>query len=136
MSTATATETETKMERATEPQNGSICHIEFTTPDLTKAQAFYSKLFGWEFQAFQPTEMYFMTPKSWGPCGCMLQGPAAADARTMIYVNVQDIGATLAQGSKLGATTIKQKTEIPGGHGFFAHMKAPDGNVWGIYCRS
>jgi hypothetical protein len=30
---------------------------------------------------------------------------------------------------------IKAKTEIPGGHGFFAHMKAPDGNVWGIYSK-
>lgn len=136
MGNATATATETTMERATEPQNGSICHIEFTTPDLEKARAFYSQLFGWEFQPFQPTEWYFMTPKNWGPCGCMLQGPAAADARTMIYVNVADIGKALAQASKLGATTTKQKTEIPGGHGFFAQLKAPDGNVWGIYSRS
>lgn len=123
-------------EIATTPQVGSIVHIEFTTPDLAKAKEFYGDLFGWEFQPFQATEWYFQTPKGWGPCGCVLQGAPAADAKTMLYVNVDDIAATLAKGEQLGATTVKPKTEIPGGHGFFAHMKAPDGNVWGIYCRS
>ncbi len=124
---------DTASETATTPQIGSIVHVEFTTPDLSKAKDFYGALFGWEFQPFQPTEWYFMTPKGWGPCGCVLQGPAAADSRTMIYVNVADIPATLARAESLGATTVKAKTEIPGGHGFFAQLKAPDGNVWGVY---
>lgn len=123
-------------EVATTPQVGSICHVEFTTPDLAKAKEFYGALFGWEFHPFMETEWYFQTPKNWGPCGCVLQGAPAADSKTMIYVNVDDIAGTLARAEGMGATTVKAKTEIPGGHGFFAQMKAPDGNVWGIYSRA
>ncbi|MBX3471211.1 MAG: VOC family protein [Planctomycetes bacterium] len=133
---STSTQDLATTETATTPQVGSIVHIEFTTPDLAKAKAFYGELFGWEFQPFQPTEWYFQTPKGWGPCGCVIQGPAAGDARTMLYVNVDDIPATLARALDLGAKTIKDKTEIPGGHGWFAQLQAPDGNVWGIYCRA
>jgi uncharacterized protein len=123
------------MERATEPQNGSIVHIEFTTPSLEKAKTFYADMFGWEFHPFQAKEWYFMTPKNFGPCGCMLEGAPATDGKTMIYVNVADIQKTLAKAIKLGAKEIKGKTEIPGGHGFFAQLKAPDGNIWGIFSK-
>lgn len=54
----------------------------------------------------------------------------------MIYVNVDDIPGTLARAEAMGATTVKPKTEIPGGHGFFAQLKAPDGNAWGLYSRA
>lgn len=132
----TPTTTTPTTEQATTPQAGSICHVEFTTPDLTAAKTFYTTLFGWEFMPFQANEWYFTTPKNWGPCGCMLQGPAASDSRTMIYVNVTDIAATLTKATTLGAKTIKAKTEIPGGHGFFAQLQAPDGNVWGLFCKA
>lgn len=133
---STSVQEQPTTETATTPQPGSIVHIEFTTPDLAKAKAFYGELFGWEFHPFMATEWYFQTPKGWGPCGCVMQGEPATDGKTMLYVNVTDIAETLAKAATLGATTAKEKTEIPGGHGFFAHMKAPDGNVWGIYCRS
>ena len=129
------TTTTTTTTPATTPQNGSICHVEFTTPDLTKGATFYGEMFGWEFMPFTATEMYFQTPGNWGPCGCMLQGPAASGSQTMIYVNVADIAKTLTKATTLGAKTIKPRTEIPGGHGFFAQLQAPDGNVWGIYCK-
>jgi predicted enzyme related to lactoylglutathione lyase len=121
---------------ATTPQHGSICHIEFSSPDFDKAKKFYGEVFGWEFQNFQENELYFMTPKNWGPCGCVTKGAPAADSKTMIYVNVSDIPGTLTKATKLGALSVKPKTEIPGGHGFYAHMKAPDGNVFGIYSRA
>ncbi len=117
-----------------QPENGSIVHVEFNTPDLEAAKKFYSEVFGWEFHPFQPTEMYFMTPKSWGPCGCMLQGQIG-NQTTLIYVNTNDIEGLLSKGERLGAHTVKPRTEIPDGHGFFAHMRAPDGNVFGIYSR-
>lgn len=117
------------------PQHGSICHIEFHVPNLEDAQKFYSSLFGWNFMPYKPTEMYFMTPGNWGPCGCMLQGKPSADAHTRIYVNVNDITSTLAKAGELGATTVQGKTEIPGGHGSHAAIKAPDGNTFSFYSK-
>jgi hypothetical protein len=142
-STAVLPETEIKSESCcagsakTNPLgvHGAICHIEITAPDLEKARAFYGDLFGWQFQPFQPTEMYFMTPAG-SPCGCMCQGEADIAGKTRIYVNVDDIPATIAKASELGAKVLLPKTEIPGGHGFFAHLRAPEGNTIGIYCKS
>ena len=127
---ATTAKAETK---PAQPVHGSICHVEFSTPSLASAKTFYAGLFGWEFHAFQPTTMYFTTPKNWGPCGCMNQGEAAACSATTIYVNVNDIPTTLSKAESLGASTKTPKTEIPGGHGFYAELTAPDGNVWGLY---
>ena len=67
---------------AKEPQHGSVVHVEFTTPNLDKAQKLYSEVFGWQFHPFQPTEMYFQTPGNFGPCGCMLQGTPGTSATT------------------------------------------------------
>ncbi len=78
--------------------------------------------------------MYFMTPNNWGPCGCMLEGkPSHGSAN--VYVNVTDLSTTIAKATKLGATVVTPRTEIEGGHGFFAHVRLPDGNVFGLYCR-
>ena len=118
---------------ATTPQNGSIIHVEFTTPDLAHATKFYSELFGWQIMAFKPGHLYFQTPGNWGACGCINEGPAATCAATMLYVNVANIPATLKKAGSLGATTVKAKYEIPGGHGFCAEVKMPDGNVFGLY---
>ena len=65
-----------------------------------------------------------------------MKGTPAADAKTMIYVNVCSIAATIEKAQRLGAMLIKPRTEIPGGHGWFAQIKMPEGNIWGIYSRS
>jgi hypothetical protein len=114
---------------------GAICHVEFTVPNLEQAKAFYTSLFGWEFFEFQPTEFYFQTPKNWGPCGCIMQGEPETTGKTTIYANVNDIPSILARATELGAKIITPKTEIPGGHGFFAKFQAPDMNHIGIYSR-
>ncbi|MBI4576675.1 MAG: VOC family protein [Planctomycetes bacterium] len=118
------------------PVNGTICHVEFNVPDLEAAKKFYGDLFGWQFMPFGATEYYFQTPGNAGPCGCIMKGDAATDGKTMVYVNVSDMSAALTKARKLGATTCKTRTEIPGGHGFFAQIQAPEGNVLGIYSRN
>lgn len=123
----------TETEPAFKPVHGTFIHVEFSAPDLKKASAFYGALFGWQFMDFQPKEMYFMTPGNAGPCGCLLEGKPAGRG-TILYVNVDDIPSTVRKAESLGARAAKPKTEIPGGHGFYAHIEAPDGNLLGVYC--
>ncbi|MBI3270621.1 MAG: VOC family protein [Planctomycetes bacterium] len=118
------------------PQNGSIVHVEFSTPDLEKGSKLYAQLFGWQFFPFMENEMYFTTQGNWGPCGCLQRGAPAADAKTMLYVNTDNMAGLLAKAQGLGATTTKPRTEIPGGHGYFAHLRMPDGNVFGIHSKN
>ena len=115
--------------------HGAVCHVEFTVPDFQKAKEFYGPLFQWDFHPMSPENWYFMSPKG-GPCGCINKGSAPTDTKTMLYVNVSDINTTLDKAKKTGATVRMPKTEIPGGHGFIAQLKAPDGNVFGLYNRN
>lgn len=128
--TCTCTETNFK------PVNGTICHVEFTVPNLEVASKFYGQLFGWQFQPFMQNEWYFTTPENAGPCGCMMQGNAEIEGKTVIYVNVTDINKTIEYATKLGAKTIKPKTEIQGGWGYFATFKGPEGNTFGVYSKN
>lgn len=116
------------------PVYGSIVHIEFTVPDFDKAKAFYGELFGWQFFPFSETEHYFQATNA-GPCGCVMKGEAYTDTKTMFYVNVDDIKTTIGKATKLGAKTFKDRVEIPGGHGFFAQLRAPEGTIFGIYSK-
>ncbi len=139
--TATAEQMSCCSESSAKPMisEGAICHVEFTVPDITKASQFYGDLFGWQFMPFMENEMYFQTPSSTGfagPCGCILKGTPDTAGKTTIYVNVNDIPAMLDKAIKIGARTIAPKTEIPGGHGFFAKIQTPDGNHFGIYSRN
>jgi uncharacterized protein len=40
-------------------QHHGINYIEFTTPDVQKAQSFYEKAFGWNFQSWGPDYVSF-----------------------------------------------------------------------------
>ncbi|MBI4615435.1 MAG: VOC family protein [Planctomycetes bacterium] len=114
---------------------GTIVHFDFTVPDLKKAGDFYGKLFGWQFQTYKDNESWFQAGQPGGPCGCAVKGTPAADGKTVIYVNTDDIDASLKKATTLGAKTLQPKTEIEGGHGFFAKIRTPEGNVFGLYNR-
>ena len=115
--------------------HGAVCHVEFSVPDLEAGRAFYSELFGWEFQDYTETELYFQTP-SGSPCGCMLKGPAAGCSATRIFFHVDSIPAALTKAEGLGGKREKEATEIPGGHGFYGHVADPFGNSLGLYSGS
>ena len=54
-------------------------------------------------------------------------------SKTVFFVTVQDIPATLEKAKMLGAEVVREKKEIPDGMGFFARIKTPDGNIIGLY---
>lgn len=118
-----------------EPSPGSIVHVEFKTPDIQAAKSFFQTLFGWQMMDMGASEIYFQ-PSSWGPGGCIVQGEPSITTYPAFYVGVDDIPVSLARAKDLGASLVKGKTEIPGGHGFYAHLRGPDGNVFGLHSKS
>jgi hypothetical protein len=58
------------------------------------------------------------------------EGFSAGDM--IIYVQTDDIEASLAQAEKLGSKTLPPKTEIPG-TGWFAFFADPGGNRIGLF---
>jgi predicted enzyme related to lactoylglutathione lyase len=110
-----------------------IVHIEFAAADLTAAAKFYSDLFGWKTEHM--AEMNYATFQAPpGPGG----GFAAVDGKmynagdVVVYVQTDDIEATLARVGSLGGSTIQPKTEIPG-FGWFGLFGDPTGNRIGLF---
>ncbi len=109
-----------------------IVHIEFSAKDREEAGKFYSQLFGWKIQ--QMPEMNYATFEAeGGPGGGFNPVSEEYPAGTvMIYVQTDDIDATLAKAEKLGAKTLVPKSEIPN-MGWFAFFADPSGNKVGVY---
>jgi predicted enzyme related to lactoylglutathione lyase len=111
-----------------------VVHIELPTPDLEKSKAFYSAVFGWEVTAF-PGGEFCMWRAPDGPGGGFMKGVAVPEAGPIIYIEVEDMPATLAKAGESGGSTLKGRTEIGGGMGFYALLADNVGNRIGIWTR-
>ena len=108
------------------PKN-AIQHIEWTTRDPRRLQAFYDELFDWNF--FEAMPGYTMIE---GLGGIF----EATDPRMPVtitpYVNVEDLGPIEAKISRLGGQIHKSRQEVPG-RGWFSLFSDPDGNIVGVW---
>ncbi len=111
---------------------GTICHVYFSVPNLDKAKAFYGELFGWEFHPFGEGRLFFDAPEP-GPSGSIGLGIADQNPRTVFFVNVDDIAKTVEKAESLGGKLVGRKREIPDGIGYYALLRAPEGNMIGLY---
>ena len=108
-----------------------VVHIEIGCRDGAKTQEFFGKLFGWSFQQFGQARMVSTVAKE-GIQGHINSLGHEPHNYTVIYVQVEDINATLASAQKLGAKTVVPKMEVPG-MGHFAWMTDPEGTIVGLW---
>jgi uncharacterized protein len=108
-----------------------VVHFEIGCRDGAKAQAFYGKLFGWEFDVHGPARM-IRTGMKEGIQGHLNSLGHEPHNYTVVYVQVADIEATLASAQKLGAKTLVPKMEVPG-MGHFAWLADPEGTMVGLW---
>lgn len=112
-----------------------IVHVEFSARDREKAGAFYSEVFGWEFQHMPEFNYSTFSPD---PNAAALGGginTASADyplGTVVFYVGTDDIEATLAKAESCGAKAILPKMEVTG-MGWMAMFLDPDGNKIGLW---
>ena len=95
----------------------AFVHVELNTTDLDKAKAFYSKLFeSWTLEDVQmgPTGTYTMIKPGKGTGGGMLRHPnPAGPSMWLAYVEVDDVAKAVAKAKSLGATVMRDVTEVP-----------------------
>jgi predicted enzyme related to lactoylglutathione lyase len=91
-------------------------HVELSTTDVGKAKTFYGKLFSWKFEDFpMGTEAYHMIQVGEGTGGgIMKQMTPGAPSAWLAYVQVDDIVAATQKAKSLGATVMKDVTEVMG----------------------
>jgi predicted enzyme related to lactoylglutathione lyase len=120
----------------------TITHIEIPAPDLGVAVSFYSKVFKWKVQVMQPDMYAFFIisedadgkGRSGGGLDAALK-PADERTGVQIVIDVDDIETALDKIEKHGGEVVALKTEIEGGHGFYASFRDPNGNYLQIHSR-
>jgi uncharacterized protein len=109
-------------------------HVELATTDVAKAKAFYSKLFDWTLEDMpMGEETYTLIKVGSGTGGGMLKNPMPnAPSAWLAYVAVDDIEASTKKAKSLGATIIKDVTEVPSA-GWMSILIDPTGAVIALW---
>lgn len=113
-------------------EKNTVTHVEWGTTQLTLLKDFMAGLFGWPFQQFD--EDYFMYSAPAGlSVGLMRSDHVQVGGGTPnVYIDVVSIEACLEKAKALGGDVAVPKTAIQG-MGSFAFVKAPDGNLIGLF---
>jgi predicted enzyme related to lactoylglutathione lyase len=110
-------------------------HVELATTDVGAAKSFYRSLFDWNLQ---DADMgggvtYTMIDVGEGTGGGMMQHPMPGQPSAWLpYVLVDDLSAATAKAKSLGATIIRDVTEVPE-MGSFSIIADPTGAVLGLW---
>ncbi len=110
-----------------------IVHIELSANDPEAAGKFYSDAFDWKFEAI-PEMNYVTFEAEGGPGGGF--NPTSSESvnpgDVLVYIQTDDIEASLAKVESLGGKALMPKTEIPN-TGWFGIFSDPTGNNVGLY---
>lgn len=107
----------------------NIVHIEIPTRNHEESIKFYEGLFGWKTEHF-PDMNYTTWEADEHPGGGFSAGSKPGEV--LIHVNSDDIEADLKKAKSLGATIVREKTEIPN-IGWWGVFKDPTGNMIALY---
>jgi uncharacterized protein len=107
-------------------------HVELLTSNVAGAKKFYSGLFDWKLEDV-PGMDYTMISVGEGTGGGMMQHPMPdAQSTWMPYVLVDDVAVVTNKAKELGATIVKDITEIPG-VGWFSVFIDPTGATLSLW---
>jgi len=108
----------------------TICHIELEATDMARAQAFYESMFDWTFRAFTDDMVVFGTgDQHLG--GLMKVGEVVPGRSPSIWIEVDNLDASVAKATGLGSSILSPKSPVP--HvGWSAQVTDPDGNHVGL----
>jgi len=111
-----------------------IVHVEFAGPDPAALSKFYGDAFGWKITSI-PEFDYFIFDTSGEAGGGFPTEGGQFDFKVrepMVYIDTDDIEASLAQIKQHGGEAITGAVEIPG-QGWFAIFRDPAGNRVALY---
>ena len=113
--------------------------IEIRTQDVEDIAHFFERLFGWKIleRIAEDGSPYWIFDTGEPPRlenlrrGALWLRPAGEKPRTVVYILVQDIDATLKKVVALGGKIVTPK--VAEGPAFRAYFATPDGNVFGLW---
>jgi predicted enzyme related to lactoylglutathione lyase len=109
---------------------GNIVHIEVPADDTGQGRAFWSGLFGWEFESFPGPSEYHMT-RIGEQTGLAITNMEPGKQGTRSYFEVDDVNAGAARVRELGGEA-DEPMPVPS-MGWFSTCRDPHGNEFGLW---
>jgi uncharacterized protein len=112
--------------------HGALSWNELATADLDASAEFYGQLFGWQAEPFEGMEFPYRVIQNAGKSNGGIR-PSQQNEPTywLVYFGTDDIDASLAKATELGATTLVGATDI--GMGKIAILQDPQGAVFALF---
>jgi predicted enzyme related to lactoylglutathione lyase len=107
-----------------------VVHFEIGSADAVESARFYSEIFGWSFADVGPARLITGGAEG-GPSGMLNALGHPPETYVMVYIQVDDIDASLEQVIALGGESMVPPQPLPDGRRF-AWIKDPAGNLIGL----
>jgi len=110
-------------------------HVELATTDVDKAKSFYQSLFDWKLNDMDMGDgmIYTLIEVGEGTGGGMMKHPMpGVPSFWLSYVGVDDIKAATEKAKSLGATIVRDVTEVPN-IGLFSIFTDPTGATLALW---
>jgi uncharacterized protein len=109
-------------------------HAELMTTDVGRAKSFFGQLFDWRLEDMPTGDMdYTIIKVGEGTGGGLMKNPMpSAPSMWVPYVLVDDVKAATKKATSLGATLVKDTTEVKD-MGTFTIIKDPTGGMLGLW---
>ena len=111
-----------------------VVHFEIPCDHPEKTMAFFTEVFGWNFQQFGPDEYWFTITGDDATPGINGGLMKKRDPQQPITntIAVENIDTSMAHIEKAGGQIVVPKMAIPT-MGWVAYFKDPDGNIHGVW---
>ena len=113
-----------------------VVHFEVTGQDPDKLRSYYGQLFGWEFSETMGPTNYATVQNPDGIGGGIGGVPPGYPGHVTFYVQVDNVGESLAQAEALGGSRMMGPDEVPGIGITIGLLSDPEGHVVGLMSRS
>lgn len=109
-----------------------IDYIELSVTDLPAAQAFYERVFGWEFNSYGEGYAGIRGASAEDPeVGGLALADEVRPGGPLLLFASNDLDASVRAVTEAGGAVVQGPYEFPGGRRF--HFTDPSGNELGIY---
>ena len=110
---------------------GKVVHYEVPSGDVDRASGFYHGLFGYEVGASVMPDFDYRMFQSAEDQGGAVMASDKAGSGLIVYLDTDDIDASVAKVRELGGTAA-DKQPVPT-HGWFAACKDTEGNDFSLW---
>ena len=108
-----------------------VTHFEIVGADAKALQDFYRDAFGWEVVPAGPSYAMVHPQAGSGINGGVGAAPEGGGSRVTVYIEVDNLEASLAKIERLGGRRVFEPLDVPGGPSI-AMFSDPEGHVIGL----